>query len=60
MRDVDAIRVRDLLGGIADALRRLRELAPGLMCFKFNKRYFSAAVSSRGSRSWLKTQHRSI
>jgi uncharacterized protein YutE (UPF0331/DUF86 family) len=26
MRDVDAIRVRDLLGGIADALRRLREL----------------------------------
>ena len=26
MRDVDPIRVRDLLGGIADALRRLREL----------------------------------
>jgi uncharacterized protein YutE (UPF0331/DUF86 family) len=26
MRDVDAIRVRDLLGRIADALRRLREL----------------------------------
>lgn len=26
MRDIDAIRVRDLLGGIADALRRLREL----------------------------------
>ena len=26
MRDVDPIRVRDLLGGIAEALRRLREL----------------------------------
>jgi uncharacterized protein YutE (UPF0331/DUF86 family) len=26
MRDVDPIRVRDLLGNIADALRRLREL----------------------------------
>jgi hypothetical protein len=26
MSDVDPIRVRDLLGGIAEALRRLREL----------------------------------
>ena len=26
MRDLDPIRVRDLLGGIAEALRRLREL----------------------------------